>query len=106
VDGEPFRLPRGIDLSAYRIVQEGLTNALKHAHARHAEVTVRFRPDELEVEVVDDGAGSAAGSDGLGHGLVGIRERVKIYGGQMSAGAAVTGGFALTARLPVDPGQL
>jgi signal transduction histidine kinase len=106
VDGEPFRLPRGIDLSAYRIVQEGLTNALKHAHARHAEVTVRFRPDELEVEVVDDGAGSAAGNDGLGHGLVGIRERVKIYGGQMSAGAAVTGGFALTARLPVDPGQL
>jgi signal transduction histidine kinase len=105
VDGERFELPRGIDLSAYRIVQEGLTNALKHAHASHADVTVRFRRDELEVEVVDDGAGSAAGSDGLGHGLVGIRERVKIYGGEMSAGAAATGGFALTARLPVDPGR-
>jgi signal transduction histidine kinase len=85
VDGEPFPLPRAIDLSAYRIVQEGLTNALKHANARHADVTVRYRPDELRLEIA-----------------VGIRERVNIYGGEMSAGAAETGGFILSARLPVD----
>ena len=72
VDGEPVPLPRGIDLSAYRIVQEGLTNALKHAHASDADVTVRYRPDELEIEVRDNGRGSAT-SDGLGHGLIGVR---------------------------------
>ena len=80
VDGEPVALPRGLDLSAYRIVQEGLTNALKHARASGADVTVRYRPDELQIEVRDDGEGSSR-SDGLGHGLVGIRERVKIYEG-------------------------
>jgi signal transduction histidine kinase len=101
VDGEPYALPRAIDLSAYRIVQEGLTNALKHAHASHADVTVRYRPDELELEVADDGKGPAA-TNGHGHGLVGIRERAKIYGGEMSAGAAPAGGFILSARLPVD----
>jgi signal transduction histidine kinase len=101
VDGDRFPLPRAIDLSAYRIVQEGLTNALKHARASHADVTVRYRPDELEVEVVDDGAGPAT-SDGLGHGLIGIRERVKIYGGEMTAGTAPAGGFVLSARLPLD----
>jgi signal transduction histidine kinase len=101
VDGEPYALPRAIDLSAYRIVQEGLTNALKHAHASHADVTVRYRPDELELEVADDGKVRAT-SNGHGHGLVGIRERAKIYGGEMSAGAAPAGGFILSARLPVD----
>jgi signal transduction histidine kinase len=101
VDGDPFPLPRAIDLSAYRIVQEGLTNSLKHARAGHADVTVRYRSDELELEVVDDGAGAAT-SDGLGHGLVGIRERVKIYGGEMNAGTAPAGGFILSARLPLD----
>jgi signal transduction histidine kinase len=101
VEGDPFPLPRAIDLSAYRIVQEGLTNALKHARASHADVTVRYRPDECAVEVVDDGAGAAT-SDGLGHGLVGIRERVRIYGGEMSARTAPAGGFVLSARLPVD----
>src|SRR6266545_1480382 len=101
VDGDPFPLPRAIDLSAYRIVQEGLTNALKHARASHADVTVRYRPEEVEVEVLDDGAGTAT-SDGLGHGLVGIRERVKIYGGEMNAGSARAGGFILSARLPLD----
>jgi signal transduction histidine kinase len=101
VDGERIPLPRAIDLSAYRIVQEGLTNALKHAHATHAEVTIRYSPDELELEVVDDGKGPAT-SNGHGHGLVGIRERVNIYGGEMSAGAAQAGGFILSARLPVD----
>ena len=103
VDGDAFPLPRAIDLSAYRIVQEGLTNALKHARASHADVTVRYRPDELEVEVVDDGDGNGVVTgDGLGHGLVGIRERVKIYGGEMTVGPAAGGGFVLSTRLPVS----
>ena len=100
VDGEPFPLPRGVDLSAYRIVQEGLTNALKHANASDADVTVRYRPDEVEIEVRDNGGGVAK-SDGLGHGLVGVRERVKIYGGEMSAGTTSEGGFVLSTRLPI-----
>ena len=100
VDGQPFPLPRGVDLSAYRIVQEGLTNALKHAHASDADVIVRYRPDELEIEVRDNGQGYAT-SDGLGHGLVGVRERVKLYGGEMSAGTSAEGGFVLSTRLPV-----
>jgi signal transduction histidine kinase len=104
LDGERLPLPRAIDLSAYRIVQEGLTNALKHARASHAEVIVRYRPDELELEVADDGKGPAT-PDGHGHGLIGIRERVNIYGGEMSAGAAAAGGFVLSARLPVDRDQ-
>ena len=101
VDGEPAALPRGIDLSAYRIVQEGLTNALKHARASNAEVTVRYRPDELQIEVRDNGEASST-SNGLGHGLVGVRERVKIYGGQMSAGSANGSGFILSTRLPLS----
>ena len=86
-DGDRHPLPRAIELSSYRIVQEGLTNALKHAQATQADVTVRYRPNRVELEVRDDGK-SAASGDGLGHGLVGIRERVKIYGGDMSAGRA------------------
>jgi signal transduction histidine kinase len=101
VEGDRFPLPRAIDLSAYRIVQEGLTNTLKHARASHADVTLRYSPDELELQVLDDGAGPGA-TNGLGHGLVGIRERVKIYGGTMSAGSAPAGGFMLEARLPID----
>jgi signal transduction histidine kinase len=101
VDGQPVPLPRGVDLSAYRIVQEGLTNALKHARANDADVTVRYRPDELEIEVRDNGQGSVT-SDGLGHGLIGVRERVKIYGGKMSAGTASSGGFVLSTFLPLD----
>jgi signal transduction histidine kinase len=101
VDGEPFPLPRGIDLSAYRIVQEGLTNALKHARATKADVTVRYLPGEVELEVRDDGVGSST-SDGLGHGLVGIRERVKIFGGEMATGTANGGGFVLNTRLPLS----
>jgi signal transduction histidine kinase len=99
IDGEPFPLPQAMDLSAYRIVQEGLTNALKHAHASRADVTVRYSPDELQIEVRDNGRGGT--SDGPGHGLVGVRERVKIYGGEMTAGAANGGGFVLNARLPL-----
>jgi signal transduction histidine kinase len=101
VDGNPFPLPRAIDLSAYRIVQEGLTNALKHAHASQAEVTFQYGSDELRIEVRDNGEGLST-SDGLGHGLVGIRERVKIYGGEMTVGAAPEGGFVLGARLPLE----
>jgi signal transduction histidine kinase len=104
VNGERFPLPGALDLSAYRIVQEGLTNALKHARASQAEVTIDYRPNEVQVEVRDDGVG-VAGSNGLGHGLVGIRERVKIYGGEMAAGPAPTGGFVLTARLPLSGDQ-
>jgi signal transduction histidine kinase len=100
VDGEPFPVPRAIDLSAYRIVQEGLTNALKHAHASRADVTVHYRPDELQIEVRDDGEGDAR-SDSPGYGLVGVRERVKIYGGEMSTGTATGGGFVLSTRLPL-----
>ena len=100
LEGDPYPLPRGLDLSAYRIVQEGLTNVLKHAGASDADVVVRYRPDEVEIEVRDNGNGRAGG-DGMGHGLVGIRERVKIYGGEMSARAEPGGGFVLSTRLPV-----
>jgi signal transduction histidine kinase len=100
VDGERRPLPRAIDLSAYRIVQEGLTNTLKHAGANHAEVTIRYAPDELQIEVRDNGKGGSPG-DGLGHGLVGVRERVKIYGGEMTVGTPRGGGFVLSTRLPL-----
>ena len=100
VDGESFPLPRAIDLSAYRIVQEGLTNALKHARASRADVVVRYRADEVELEIRDDGQGVST-TDGLGHGLVGVRERVKIYGGEMTTGTAPDGGFVLSTRLPL-----
>jgi signal transduction histidine kinase len=102
LDGEPVPLPPGLDLSAYRIVQEGLTNALKHAGAQHAEVTVQYTPDEVRIAVRDDGRGARAG-DGQGHGLIGIRERVKLYGGEMTTGTANGGGFLLSTRLPITP---
>jgi signal transduction histidine kinase len=101
VDGAPFALPPAVGLSVYRIVQEGLTNALKHARASRADVTLRYGSDELQIDVLDDGDGGSP-SDGLGHGLVGIRERVKIYGGEMTAGAATGGGFVLSTRLPLS----
>ena len=100
VEGEPYTLPAALDLSAYRIVQEGLTNALKHARAGRADVTVRYAPGEVRIDVHDDGRGLAT-TDGLGHGLVGIRERVTIFGGEMTAGSANGGGFTLSTRLPV-----
>jgi signal transduction histidine kinase len=101
VDGEPYPLSQALDLSAYRIVQEGLTNALKHAHASQAHVTVSYGADELHIEVRDNGDGAAP--DGShGHGLVGVRERVKIYGGRMTAATASGGGFVLSTRLPLQ----
>jgi signal transduction histidine kinase len=100
VEGEPFTLPRALELSAYRIVQEGLTNALKHARATRADVTLSYGRDELRIEVRDNGRGLSA-TDGLGHGLIGIGERVKIYGGEMTTGTATGGGFVLSTRLPL-----
>ena len=100
VEGSPAELPPAVELSAYRIIQEGLTNALKHARASRAEVRLRYGDDELEIEVHDDGRG-ASGANGQGHGLVGMRERVKIYGGEMSATSGRDGGFTLHTRLPL-----
>ncbi|HET7367103.1 MAG TPA: sensor histidine kinase, partial [Gaiella sp.] len=104
VEGDAVTLPPAIDLSAYRIVQEGLTNALKHAHASSADVVLRYAPEELRIEVRDDGRG-AAPPDGLGHGLVGVRERVTLFGGEMSAGPADGAGFLLSTRLPLRAGD-
>ncbi|MCB0894220.1 MAG: sensor histidine kinase [Nocardioides sp.] len=101
-DGEPVPLPPSLDLSAYRIVQEGLTNALKHSGARRADVTVDYAPGELRLEVRDDGRGGHGQKDGAGHGLIGIGERVKTYGGDMSAFVATSGGFVLRASLPLE----
>jgi signal transduction histidine kinase len=100
VEGDPVRLSGGIDISAYRIVQEGLTNALKHARASRAEVALQYAGDELRIEVRDNGHGAMM-SGSRGHGLVGIRERVKLYGGDMTTGTTNGGGFTLTARLPL-----
>jgi signal transduction histidine kinase len=101
VDGERRELPVGIELSAYRIVQEALTNALKHAGNAHAAVNVRYSVDSLELEIVDDGAGALAPVSGGGHGLVGMRERVALYGGRLDAGRAQDGGFAVRVLLPI-----
>lgn len=100
-EGDPVDLSPGLELSAYRIVQEALTNALKHAGPAHAQVVLRYLPGALELEVVDDGDGTGAGG-GSGHGLTGIRERVDVFGGQLSAGARPGGGFAVRARLPME----
>ena len=100
IEGKPRELARPLDLSAYRIVQEALTNTLKHAHASRAEVALRYGDSELAVEVHDDGVGVANG-DGHGSGLIGMRERVAVFGGALSAGPAPGGGFAVVARLPL-----
>lgn len=105
VEGNAIPVPRGVQLSAYRIVQEGLTNSLKHADASRADVTIHYGEDDLELEVRDNGIGVSS-NDGLGHGLVGIQERVKIYGGEMSVGPGKEGGFVLSARLPLEGGRL
>lgn len=101
VEGERVELPAGVDLSAYRIVQEGLTNALKHAGPAHAWVTVRYAPGGLDIVVEDDGAGPGA-DGGPGHGLIGMRERVAVYGGRLETGARPGGGFRLHALFPLD----
>ena len=101
VEGRPVDLPAGIDLAAYRVAQEGVTNARKHAAASRVAVTVRYRNDRVEVEVVDDGVGHAGDDDGLGHGIIGMRERASLYGGELSAEPQPGGGFRVFASLPL-----
>ena len=105
IDGAPADLPAGLDLAAYRIVQEALTNTLKHARAQAAEVTVRYRPAGLVLEVLDDGQPAApAGPRGPapGRGLIGIRERAALHGGTCAAGPQPGGGFGVRVSLPLD----
>jgi signal transduction histidine kinase len=101
VEGERGPLPAGVDISAYRIVQEALTNALRHAGPVRARVLVRYGEDDVEVEVADDGPGPKEGN-GSGHGLVGMRERVALYGGELTMGKGDAGGYVVRARLPFD----
>jgi signal transduction histidine kinase len=102
VEGEPVQLSPGVDLSAYRIVQEALTNTLKHAgREAQAEVVVRYATSALELEVSDNGSGAPASANGSGHGLIGMRERATLYGGALEAGARNGGGFVVRARLPL-----
>jgi signal transduction histidine kinase len=104
VEGEPIELSPGLDLAAYRIAQEGLTNALRHSGARHACVALRWSPSRLEVEVVDDGHGIPDGPSPHGtggHGLVGVRERVALYGGTIRLEPGRGGGTRLAASLPL-----
>ena len=103
IDGDPRELPVGLELSAYRIVQEALTNALKHAGDAHATVHVRYGPDSLELEIVDDGAGVQVPVASGGHGLVGMRERVAVFGGVLEANRRLEGGYRLRATLPLGP---
>jgi signal transduction histidine kinase len=105
VEGERRSLSPGVDLSAYRIVQEGLTNVLKHSHGAHADVLVRFDDSAVRLEISDDGVASSHNGVGDGHGLVGMRERVALYGGTLEAGPREGGGFVLRAELPVEAGR-
>jgi signal transduction histidine kinase len=107
IEGESRSLPPTVDVSAYRIVQEALTNTLKHSAASRADVHVRYWPDELEVEIVDDGRPSSVPSSASGGlGLIGMRERAALHGGQLSAGPAAGGGFAVKVKLPTPAGAL
>jgi signal transduction histidine kinase len=109
VEGTPAPLPAGVDLSAYRIVQEALTNVVKHAGPTRAQVVVGFRDQDVRVEVTDDGRGAVTSvSDGradTGHGLIGMRERVQAFGGDLEVGPRPGGGFRVAARLPLAADQ-
>jgi signal transduction histidine kinase len=94
-------LASGLELAAYRIVQEALTNVLRHAQGARTEVLVRVTDAELRLDVVDSGGTSVRGGDGAGRGLLGMRERVTAYGGELEAGPRPEGGFAVRARLPI-----
>jgi signal transduction histidine kinase len=101
--GEPVALEAGVALTVYRIVQEALTNALKHAGTATARVSLSFEPAGLLVEVTDDGRGPLPHFDaGVGHGLVGMRERVALYGGTLRTGHRPGGGFMVRAHIPAD----
>lgn len=104
--GNPVDLPEGVDLSAYRIVQEGLSNAMRHAPGSHVQVQVAYRPDSLALEICNDAVASVlvaggAREAGGGHGLVGMRERATMLGGSLDAGPTGDGGFRVAAVLPV-----
>ena len=101
IEGEAKPLPPGVDLSAYRIVQEALTNSLKHAGPSHAQVVIHYRANELALEITDDGTGNGEGG-GAGQGLIGMRERVTLYGGVFQSGRRESGGYSVRARLPLD----
>ncbi len=104
VDGEPVPLPSTVDLSAYRIAQEALTNTIKHAgRGAVAQLAIRFGPDAVEIDVRDNGTGAPIAPDSEGAGLRGIAERVGILNGEWSAGPGESGGFRVWARLPLDP---
>jgi signal transduction histidine kinase len=107
VTGDRSLLPPGLDLTAYRIIQESLTNVLKHANATTVRVALAFQRTQLELEVSDDGSPAAVtplAAHGSGQGLIGMRERVKVFGGSISAGATPTGGWTVHARLPLPMG--
>ncbi|HSP08789.1 MAG TPA: sensor histidine kinase [Candidatus Dormibacteraeota bacterium] len=102
VGGERRDLPAGVELCAYRVIQEALTNALKHAGTAKVTVRLDYRPDELVLEVADDGHGADLGSVEGGHGLVGMRERVALYRGRLTTGRRAGGGFQVLAQLPLQ----
>ncbi|WP_037919044.1 sensor histidine kinase [Streptomyces xanthophaeus] len=102
VEGQPRRLPPGVDLAAFRIVQEALTNVVRHSGARTARVRLVWQPRDLELHVADGGPATGAPSGGSGTGLVGMRERASALGGSIEAGPRPEGGFAVVARLPVQ----
>jgi signal transduction histidine kinase len=101
-DDIPTSMPRGVDLTAYRIVQEGLTNVLKHANPSCVQVTIRVLEQAIEIEVEDDGSPRPVLPGSHGHGLIGMRERVAVYGGELDAGPAPGRGFRLKARIPFE----
>ncbi len=103
VTGEPRALPVAVDLSAYRVLQEAVTNAMRHAHASRIDIHVDYRPDAVMLTVSDDGAGATAEKiqAATGHGLVGMRERVGLFGGELETSAPSGGGFRVRASLPL-----
>jgi len=107
ISGDPVPLPAGVDVTAYRIIQEALTNALKHGDGNTAEVTVRYAPHALRVEILNTGpsvltGGRPVASDGEGRGLLGLKQRVAVYGGQLDARRRLGGGFRVRAKLPLE----
>ena len=103
VEGAARPLPPGLDLTAYRILQEALTNVLKHARGARTQVVLRFDDRELGLEVVDQGGQASDGSTGAGRGLLGMKERVAVYGDELDAARQPEGGFAVRARVPLEP---
>jgi signal transduction histidine kinase len=100
VDGQPQALTSGADLTAYRVIQESVTNVLRHADTDRCEVRLVYRPSMIVIEVSDSGCGPRRGR-GSGHGLIGMRERLAMYGGRLTSGAGAGGGFQVRAELPV-----